>query len=100
MFYDLVLQKPVPMLFAGDVLLFLPGILMLAGFLLQHHLQQSKRSAQLGTLDFMMLMLWWVCLYVYLVVSWQYVSLNEALYNRNYDRLYMAENLILMLKGK
>jgi hypothetical protein len=27
----------------------------------------------------------------------QYVSPNEALYNRNYDRLCMAENLALMV---
>jgi hypothetical protein len=60
MFYDLVLRQPVPMLFAGDVLVFLPGILMLAGFLLRPHLQQSERSARLEMLDFLLLMLWWV----------------------------------------
>jgi len=96
MYYDLVLRKPVPMLFAGDVLLFLPGVLMLAGFLLRPHLQQSKRSARLGMLDFLLLIFWWVYFYVYLVVSWQYVSPNEALYNRNYDRLYMVEFLVLV----
>ena len=51
MLYDVVLQKPVPMLFAGDVLLFLPGVLMLAGFLLRPHLEQSKRSARLGKMN-------------------------------------------------
>jgi len=86
-FYDLILRKPVPILFAGDVLLFFPGILMLAGFLLRPHLQQSKRVARLGMLDFCLLVLWWVFLYVYLVTCWQYVSPNEDLYNRNYDRL-------------
>lgn len=95
MYYDLVLQKPVPMLFAGDVLLFLPGILMLAGFLLRPHLQQSGPSARLGMLDFLLLMFWWVCFYVFLVMSWQYISPNQTLYNQNYDRLYMVENLIL-----
>jgi diguanylate cyclase (GGDEF)-like protein len=95
MYYDLVLRKPVPMLFAGDVLLFVPGILMLAGLLLRPHLQQSEHSARLGMLDFLLLMFWWVCFYVYLVMSWQYISPNQALYNQNYDRLYMVENLIL-----
>ena len=73
MLYDLVLRKPVPGPFALDVLLFLPGVLMLAGFLLQPHLEQSKRSARLGMLDFLLLMIWWVFFYVFLVSCWQYV---------------------------
>jgi diguanylate cyclase (GGDEF)-like protein len=96
MLYDVFLQKEVPMLFAGDVMLFVPGVLMLAGFLLRPHIEQSRRSARLGTVDFLLLMVWWVFFYAYLVSSWQYVSPNEALYNRNYDRLYFVEALIVV----
>lgn len=96
MLYDVFLQKPVPMLFAGDVLLFLPGVLMLAGFLLRPHLEQSQRSTRLGMLDFLLLILWWIYFYGYLVSCWEYVSPNEALYNRNYDRLYMMQILVLV----
>lgn len=94
--YDIILQKPVPMLFAGDVLLFLPGLLMLAGFLLRPHIEHSRSSARLGALDFLLLMVWWVFFYAYLVTCWQYVAPNEALYNRNYDRLYMIEILVVV----
>ena len=97
MVYDLILQKPVPLLFAGDVLLFLPGVLMLAGFLLRPHLQLSERSARLGALDFLLLMLWWLFCYVVLVMSWKYVSVNTALYNRNFDRLYQLQFLLLVI---
>ncbi len=97
MYYDLILQKPVPMLFAGDGLLFLPGVLMLAGFLLRPHMKQNAHSAGLGLRDFLLLIFWWAFSYVYLVMCWQYVSPNEALYNRNYDRLYMAEILVVVL---
>jgi diguanylate cyclase (GGDEF)-like protein len=95
--YDVILQKPVPVLFAGDVFRILPDVFLLAGFLLRPHLQQSKSSARLGMLDFLLLMLWWVCFYAYLVTCWQYVSPNAALYNRNYDRLYTVENLVLVV---
>ena len=96
MVYDVILQKPVPMLFLGDVLLFFPGLLMLAGFLLQPHLEQPRRSARLGALDFLLLTFWWLFLYVYLVSCWQFVSPNEFLYNRNYDQLYLTENLVVL----
>jgi diguanylate cyclase (GGDEF)-like protein len=94
--YDVFLQEPVPTLFAADVLLFLPGVLMLGGFLLRPHLEQSKRSARLGMLDFLLLILWWIYFYVYLVSCWQYISPNEALYNRNYDRLYMMQIVVVV----
>jgi diguanylate cyclase (GGDEF)-like protein len=94
--YDVLLQKSVPTLFAGDVLLFLPGVLMLAGFLLRPHLEQSKRSARLGMLDFLLLILWWIYFYGYLVSCWQYISPNEDLYNRNYDRLYMMQIVVVV----
>jgi diguanylate cyclase (GGDEF)-like protein len=96
MLYDLVWKKPLPLLFAGDVLLFLPGVMMLAGFLLQPHLEQSKRSARLHTLDFLLLMLWWVFFYVFLVTCWQYISPKGDLYNRNYDSLYLIEILVVL----
>jgi diguanylate cyclase (GGDEF)-like protein len=96
MYWDVILQKQVPMLFAGDVLMFVPGVLMLSGFLLRPHLQQSRRSARLGTVDFLLLVLWWVFLYAYLVSCWQYVSPDENLYNRNYDNLYLGEIVIII----
>jgi diguanylate cyclase (GGDEF)-like protein len=95
MYYDIILQKPVPAIFAGDVLLYLPGILLLSGFLLRPHVEQSSRNARLGAVDFLLLVVWWVFFYVYLVSSWQYVSPDEALYNSNYDRLYLFEILIV-----
>lgn len=95
-YYDVFLQKQVPMLFAGDVLMFLPGVLMLSGLLLRPHLQQSRRSARLGTVDFLLMVLWWLFFYAYLVSCWQYVSPNEALYNRNYDNLYLGEIAVIV----
>ena len=96
MYYDVFLQKTVPMLFAGDILLFIPGMLMLSGFLLRPHLQQSRHRARLGAVDFLLLVFWWVFLYAYLVSCWQYVSPDENLYNRNYDYLYLAEIVIVL----
>ncbi len=96
MYWDVILQKQVPMLFAGDVLMFVPGLLTLSGLLLRPHLQQSRHSARLGTVDFLLLLLWWVFFYAYLVSCWQYVSPNEALYNRNYDNLYLGEIVVIV----
>jgi diguanylate cyclase (GGDEF)-like protein len=97
MLFDVVLRKPLPEMFPGDVVLFLAGVPILAALLLRPHLEPSYNSVRLGLLDFFQLMLWWIYLYVYLVMCWQYLSPNTALYDRNYDRLYLIEILVQVL---
>jgi diguanylate cyclase (GGDEF)-like protein len=93
--FDLVLQQKMPAMFSADALLFMAGVPMLAGVLQRPHMRPSERSARLGALDFSLLMLWWLYLYVFYVVCWQFVSPDLASYDRNYDLLYAAEALVL-----
>ena len=93
--FDLVIQKKVPAMYPADALLFLAGAPMLAGILLRPHLQPSERSTRLGVLDFLLLMLWWIYVYISFVMCWQYVSLNEDAYNHNFDLLAGIETLII-----
>ena len=90
--FDLILQRKVPAMYPADALLFLAGAPMIAGLLLRPHRQPSERSARLGVLDFFLLLLWWLYLYVSFVVCWQYISPNEDAYNRNFDRLSGSRN--------
>ncbi|MGC1450445.1 MAG: diguanylate cyclase [Candidatus Sulfotelmatobacter sp.] len=93
--FDLILQKRMPAMFPADALLFLAGAPMIAGLLLRPHRQPTERSARLGVLDFLLLLLWWLYLYVSFVVCWQYVSPNLDAYNRNFDVLSIAETILL-----
>jgi diguanylate cyclase (GGDEF)-like protein len=94
--FDLILKRKLPGMYPADALLFLAGAPMIAGILLRPHRQPSERSARLGVLDFLLLLLWWFYLYVSFVVCWQYVSPNEAAYNRNFDLLSGAEKILLV----
>jgi diguanylate cyclase (GGDEF)-like protein len=93
--FDLVLQKEMPVMFSADALLFMAGVPMLAGLLLRPHLQPSERSARLGAVDFSLLLLWWLYLYVFYVICWQYVSPDVVHYDRNYDLLDGGQALVL-----
>lgn len=92
--YDLFLQRKMPAMFPGDALLFLAGAPMIAGLLLRPHRQPEERSARLGILDFLLVLLWWLYVYIAFVVCWQYVSPNLDAYNRNFDFLSGAETVI------
>ena len=93
--FDLVLQKKIPSMYPADALLFLAGAPMIAGVLLRPHRQPSTSSSRLGILDFLLLVLWWLYLYVAFVVCWQYPFPNEPNYSRNYDWLSAAETVLL-----
>jgi len=95
--YDLVLHRRMPPMQPADSLLFLAGAPMMAGLLLRPHREPSPRSARLGILDFSLLLLWWLYLYICFVVSWQYVSPNLDAYNRNFDQLSTMENVLIAI---
>ena len=94
--FDLILHKKMPSMYPADALLFLAGAPMMAGLLLRPHRQPSERSARLGALDFFLLLLWWLYLYVSFIICWQYISPNEWAYNRNYDVLSTAETILIV----
>jgi diguanylate cyclase (GGDEF)-like protein len=94
--WDLILQKKMPAMSAADILLLLAGVPMLAGFLLRPHLRPSESTARLGILDFLLLLLWWLYVYVFFIICWQYVSPNTAAYNQNWDLLSLASSLVLI----
>jgi diguanylate cyclase (GGDEF)-like protein len=79
----------------ADSLLFLAGAPMMAGLLLRPHREQSAHSARLGLLDFFLLLLWWLYLYIAQVVCWQYAYPNVDGYNRNFDLLSLVEAALL-----
>ena len=97
MFFDLILKKDVPGLFAGDALLFVSGVPALAGLLLQPHIATSKSKNRLGTVDFLLLLVWWVYLYLFFVLPWQYVIPNEGAYNSSYDVLAVIQDTVMLL---
>jgi diguanylate cyclase (GGDEF)-like protein len=97
MYFDLVLRTEAPNPFVGDILLFLSNITFLAALLLQPHLDPVKERESKGAVDFLLLLLWWLNLYLFFVVPWQYVVLDEAKYGSNYNRLNGLLDIVLLL---
>jgi diguanylate cyclase (GGDEF)-like protein len=97
MYFDLVLRKEAPNPFVGDILLFLSNIPFLAALLLQPHLNSDENHKAEGSVDFLLLLLWWLNLYLFFVIPWQYVVLDEAKYGSNYNRLNGLLDIVLLL---
>ncbi|PYX38092.1 MAG: hypothetical protein DMG75_04895 [Acidobacteria bacterium] len=67
-YFEVVLRQDVPEAFAGDLVLFLHIVPMIAALALQPHAKQDDRTSRLGTLDFALLLIWWLYLYFFAVI--------------------------------
>jgi diguanylate cyclase (GGDEF)-like protein len=94
-YFEIYLRHEAPNPFVGDVILFLHIVPMIAAVAVQPHVQQDDRTLRVGTLDFAMLFTWWLFLYLFVVIPWQYVHPVESLYGRSFDLLYVSEELVL-----
>jgi len=97
MYFDLVVRTEVPNPFVGDILLFLSNVPVLAALLLQPHLDPVERRKSQRRTDFCLLLLWWLFLYVFFVIPWQYVVLDASRYSWNYIRLNGCLSAVLLL---
>jgi signal transduction histidine kinase len=96
-YIEVVQRQEVPDPFTGDAILFLHFVPMMAALALQPDIRQDDTELRLGTLDFALLFLWWVYLYFYAVIPWQFVQSNEAAYDHNWDVAYVAEKVAFLL---
>lgn len=94
---EVVLRRDVPDLCAWDMLLFLHIVPFMAAVSLRPHAPRDEYSARVGRLDFALLLVWWLYVYVLLVMPWQYVSPNIRAYNRDLSNAYFAEKLVLLV---
>jgi signal transduction histidine kinase len=79
-----------------DVLLFIHIVPMMAALALLPQIEQHERDLRLGSLDFAMLLLWWVFVYVYSVMAWQFAYVNPVAYEANLNTSYLVEKIALL----
>jgi signal transduction histidine kinase len=96
-YYEVYLHKPLPDLYAGDILFFLRGIPMIAALGLSPHRKRGEIQLRYGYLDFVLLMIWWTFLYVFIVLPWIYATPDLGPYNHNFTVLANTQNMIIIV---
>jgi len=96
-YYEVLRREIVPDPWSMDMFLFLHLVPMIAAVGLRPHRAEGEQKFGVGTLDFLLLMIWWVFLYAFVVFPSQYVSVNVAEYDRNFGALYLVESGVLVL---
>lgn len=95
-YYDIIAHHATPDPFWADIPLFLQPVPMMAAVALQPHRRRESPKFYVGTLNFLLLLLWWVFLYSFRIFPHEYVVFNAEAFNRYYNTLYITEFLILL----
>lgn len=95
-YFEVVRHQDVPNPFVGDVVLFLHLVPMMGALAVQPHREEIKNATRVGLLDFILLVLWWLYLYIFVVLPWQYVLPNDFLYGPSFDALYFLEQFVFL----
>lgn len=95
-YFEVGLRQDVPNPFVGDVVIFLHIVPMMAALAVQPHMRHDRQLARLGSLDVVLLLVGWLYLFLFLVIPWQYVSPNDAVYGHSFNLLYMAEHMVFL----
>src|ERR1700681_4434603 len=96
-YFEVLKRVDVPNPFLGDVVLFLHLVPMIAALAVLPHLREEDRDERIRMLDFTLLLAWWVFIYVYAVIPWQLVEVNETYYSANFNLAYLTEKLVLLV---
>ena len=95
-YYEVLARQEVPNPFLGDVVVFLHLVPMMGALTLQLQSAQDERSLRLGSLDVVLLLFWWLYLYTFTVIPWQYVAFDVVRYGNSFNTLYLAEHLLFL----
>jgi signal transduction histidine kinase len=94
--YEAFLRKELPDPFIGDIILFAHVVPFMAAVALRPHRPQEEQKLYFTTLNFLMLLIWWMFLYTFIVFPDEYVVTNVPVYSRSFDLLYLLESLVLL----
>ena len=96
-YFEVLKRQDVPEPFLGEIVLFLHLVPMIAALAVLPHLREDERDERIRMLDFALLLAWWLFIYVYAVLPWQFVQVDEAAYSANFNFAYLTEKLALLV---
>ena len=94
--YEVVLRRPVPDPYAGDVVLFLHVVPLMAAVAIRPSDADGSDGRLINALNTLILLGWWVVVYAFFVFPDEYLVTNIPLYTLRWDLLYLVEGMMLV----
>ena len=94
--FEVVVRKPVPNPFQGDIVLFLHVVPIMAAVAIRPHRAEEREGMLPSALNVFMLLVWWVVVYAFFVFPEEYIVSNLPVYSLRWDLLYLVEGVMLI----
>jgi signal transduction histidine kinase len=94
--YEVVVRKPLPDPFQGDIVLFLHIVPIMAAVAIRPHQADEREGVLPSTLNVLILLLWWVVVYAFFVFPEEYIVTDVSVYSLRWDLLYLVEGITLI----
>jgi signal transduction histidine kinase len=94
--FEVVVRKPLPDPFQGDIVLFLHVVPIMAAVAIRPHQADESEGMLPSTLNVLILLLWWVVVYAFFVFPEEYIVTDLAVYSLRWDLLYLVEGITLI----
>ena len=94
-------HRHTPYLFNGyhfnvDIVFYLHAIPMIAALAVQPHKRPDERKMVYGYVDFGLILCWWLYLYVFAVIPWQYVAADSRHYVQAFSAISLLQNIVFV----
>jgi signal transduction histidine kinase len=96
-YYEVLARHQVPNPFIGDVVIFIHLVPMMGALTLQIESDRHDELLNLGSVDVLILLSWWLYLYVFAVIPWQFVSNDVFRYGQTFNVLYLTEHAVFLV---
>ena len=96
LYYEVIAGRSTPDPFWADIPLFLQPVPMMAAAAMRPGSAQREQKFHLTTLNFLILLLWWIYIYTFLVYPNEFIQMNRTVFNTYYYSLFMLEFAVLM----
>jgi signal transduction histidine kinase len=96
-YQDLVRHQPAQGPFPGDLLFFLHTVPFMAALAVLPHARKMRETLRYGFVDFSLLAILWLYVYIFLAIPWKTVWPSAALFESRDLQIYTAENAVVMI---
>lgn len=94
--FEVVLRRPLPDPFGGDLFLFLHIVPLMAAVAIRPHEKAEGHGMRMSVLNIITLLIWWVVVYAFFVFPQEYIVTDRNAYTLRWDLLYLVEGLMLI----
>ncbi len=94
-YYEVIAGRSPPDPFWADIPLFLQPVPMMAAAALRPGSRQQEQKFHLSTLNFLILLLWWIYIYMFLIYPNEFILPNKLSFNSYYYVLFVLEFAVL-----